>query len=202
MAKIFGYVRVSTVVQHEDRQVIALQEFGVPDGNIIVEKMSGKNFRRPLYRKLVNKLLSPGDVLVIKSLDRLGRDYEAILAQWRYLTKELGVDIVVLDMPLLDTRAKNQDLTGSFIADLVLQVLSYVSETERECLRKRQSEGIAAAKARGVQFGRPYKDNPENFGELIERWEEGELSLNQITKLCGFEKSTFYRRLGEYKKVQ
>lgn len=159
---IYGYIRVSTKEQNEDRQRIALAEFPVPENHIFLDKLSGKDFERPQYKKLTKKL-RPGDILVIKSIDRLGRNYEEILNQWRIITKEKRADIVVLDMPLLDTRQTGRDLTGTFVADLVLQILSYVAQTERENIKQRQKEGIAAAKLRGVQFGRPRKPLPDNF---------------------------------------
>ena len=162
---IYGYVRVSTKEQNEARQVLALREYRVSEKNIYVDKVSGKDFNRPQYRKLMRDI-KPGDVLVIKSIDRLGRNYEEILLQWRRITKEKAVDIVVLDMPLLDTRRSGNDLTGTFIADLVLQILSYVAQTERENIRQRQREGIVAAKLRGVKFRRPEKPVPEKFWEL------------------------------------
>lgn len=162
---VYGYVRVSTKDQNEDRQRIALAEFPVPEKNIFMDKLSGKDFNRPQYRRLMRKLRS-GDCLVVKAIDRLGRNYEEILEQWRIITKEKGVDIVVLDMPLLDTRHTGRDLTGTFVADLVLQILSYVAQTERENIKQRQKEGIAAARLRGVQFGRPRKPLPENFEQI------------------------------------
>ena len=170
----YGYARVSTREQNEERQLIALREFGLADEAIFLDKQSGKNFDRRGYKRLVRKIKS-GDTLVIKSIDRLGRNYEEILEQWRIITKEKGAAIVVLDMPLLDTR-QNRDLTGTLIADIVLQLLSYVAQTEREFIRQRQAEGIAAAKARGVRFGRPCKALPEDFEEIRERWARGELS--------------------------
>ena len=161
----YGYVRVSTKEQNEDRQIIAMREFGVADSCIVLDKQSGKDFERPGYQRLVRKLKA-GDTLVIKSIDRLGRNYDEILDQWRLLTKEKQVAIVVLDMPLLDTR-QGRDLTGVLIADIVLQLLSYVAQTEREYNRQRQAEGIAAAKARGVHFGRKFKDRGENYEAVI-----------------------------------
>ncbi|MEA4817224.1 MAG: recombinase family protein, partial [[Clostridium] scindens] len=158
--KTYGYVRVSTKEQNEDRQLIALQEFPVLEKCIYMDKLSGKDFNRPQYQKLLKKM-RPGDLLVVKSIDRLGRNYEEILLQWRMITKEKQVDVVVLDMPLLDTRKSGNDLTGTFVADLVLQILSYVAQTERENIHQRQMEGIAAARLRGVQFGRPRKPVPE-----------------------------------------
>ena len=163
--KTYAYIRVSSADQNEDRQLIAMQEVGIPPGNLFMDKQSGKDFDRPRYQKLI-KRLKTGDLLYIKSIDRLGRNYEEIQNQWRVLTKEKGVDIVVLDMELLDTR-REKNLLGTFIADLVLQVLSFVAQSERETIRKRQAEGIAAAKARGVRFGGQKKELPGNFGELV-----------------------------------
>ena len=177
--QIYGYVRVSTKDQNEDRQMIAMLEFPVPEKNIIVEKQSGKDFNRPRYRRLIRKM-KKGDLLVIKSIDRLGRNYEEIIQQWRYLTKEKGIDIVVLDMALLDTR-EGKDLTGILIADLVLQLLSYVAQTERENIRQRQKEGIQAAKRKGVQFGRPKIPVPDQFTELKQQWKNNEISRNFYT---------------------
>ena len=162
---IYGYVRVSSTDQNENRQMIALRKAAVPEKNIFLDKQSGKDFDRPNYKKLVRKL-SAGDLLYVLSIDRLGRNYEEILAQWRVLTKEVGIDICVLDMPLLDTRS-GKDLLGTFIADLVLQILSFVAQSERENIRKRQAEGIAAAKAKGVKFGRPEKEPHADFGILV-----------------------------------
>ena len=170
----YGYARVSTKEQNEERQLIALREFGLEDSQITLDKQSGKDFDRRGYRRLLRKL-KDGDTLVVKSIDRLRRNYEEILEQWRIITKEKGAAIVVLDMPLLDTR-RNRDLTGTLIADIVLQLLSYVAQTEREFIRQRQAEGIAAAKARGVKFGRPYKELPAGFHDAKARWERGELS--------------------------
>lgn len=167
---IYGYIRVSTKEQNEDRQMIALREVGVPEKNIFMDKQSGKDFNRPQYRKLLRKL-KKDDLLYIKSIDRLGRNYEEILQQWRYLTKDKGIDIVVLDMPLLDTR-RGKDLMGTFLSDIVLQVLSFVAENERTNIRQRQAEGIAAAKARGVRFGRPEKEIPADFEEIVAAWEQ------------------------------
>ncbi|MBP3519976.1 MAG: recombinase family protein, partial [Oscillospiraceae bacterium] len=167
---IYGYVRVSTAEQNEDRQLIALREMGVPKKNIFMDKLSGKDFRRPAYRRLV-KRMKKNDLLYVKSIDRLGRNYEEIQNQWRRLTKEKGVDIVVLDMPLLDTR-RGKDLMGTFLSDIVLQVLSFVAENERTNIRQRQAEGIAAAKARGVKFGRPPLPLPENFYAVHKAWRE------------------------------
>ena len=189
--QIYGYVRVSTKDQNEDRQMIAMLEFPVPEKNIIVEKQSGKDFNRPRYRRLIRKM-KKGDLLVIKSIDRLGRNYEEIIQQWRYLTKEKGIDIVVLDMALLDTR-EGKDLTGTLIADLVLQLLSYVAQTERENIRQRQKEGIQAAKRKGVQFGRPKIPVPDQFTELKQQWKNNEISSRQDASQLGVSHETFLR---------
>lgn len=194
---VYGYIRVSSADQNEDRQMIALTEAGVPEKNIYMDKLSGKNFDRPQYVKLVKKLKA-GDLLYILSIDRLGRNYEEIQNQWRILTKEKGVDICVLDMPLLDTR-QGKDLMGTFIADLVLQILSFVAQSERESIRKRQEQGIAAAKARGVRFGRPEIPIPDNFGKIVSDWEKKRVSLNETLKLCNMSEATFYRKLREYR---
>lgn len=194
---VYGYIRVSSADQNEDRQMIALTEAGVPEKNIYMDKLSGKNFDRPQYVKLVKKLKA-GDLLYILSIDRLGRNYEEIQNQWRILTKEKGVDICVLDMPLLDTR-QGKDLMGTFIADLVLQILSFVAQSERENIRKRQEQGIAAAKARGVRFGRPEIPIPDNFGKIVSDWEKKRVSLNETLKLCNMSEATFYRKLREYR---
>lgn len=187
----YGYIRVSTKDQNEDRQRIALTEVGVAPGNIILDKQSGKDFNRPGYQRLCKKV-KPGDVLFIKSIDRLGRNYNEILDQWRYLTKEKQIAIVVLDMPLLDTR-KGKDLTGELIADIVLQLLSYVAQTEREFIRQRQAEGIAAAKARGVQFGRKALPLPSEFKSIYSRWINKELSARQAGKALGVTHQTFLK---------
>ena len=189
-SKIYGYVRVSTQEQNEARQLDAMREFGVEEENIIVEKLSGKDFRRPRYQRLVRSL-KPEDVLVVKSIDRLGRNYNEILEQWGVITKKRKAAIVVLDMPLLDTR-QGRDLTGTLIADIVLQLLSYVAQTERENIRQRQAEGIAAAKAKGVRFGRKRRALPDNFEELRQAWRRGEISLIAAAKLCGIPQTTFY----------
>lgn len=193
---IYGYIRVSTKEQCEERQLIALREFPVPGKNIFMDKLSGKDFNRPQYKKLLWKL-KRGDILVIKSIDRLGRNYEEILNQWRIITKEKQADIVVLDMPLLDARQTGRDLTGTFVADLVLQILSYVAQTERENIRQRQMEEIAAAKLRGVQFGRPRKPVPESFFDLKERWERKEISSRQAAKELHIAQDTFLRWVHE-----
>lgn len=196
---IYGYVRVSSTDQNEDRQMIALSEVGVPQKNIFMDKMSGKDFERPQYQKLLKKL-KPGDLLYVLSIDRLGRNYEEIQNQWRIITKEKNAEVCVIDMPLLDTR-QGKDLMGTFIADLVLQILSFVAQSERENIKKRQAEGIAAAKAKGVRFGRPEKDIPDNFGNLIKLWELKKLPLSEVLKQCNMSEATFYRRLREYRLV-
>ena len=190
--EMYGYVRVSSKDQCEARQVLALREFKVPERNIYMDKMNGKDFNRPQYRRMVRKLKA-GDVLVVKSIDRLGRNYEEILEQWRMLTKKKEVDVVVLDMPLLDTRMSGGNLTGVFVADLVLQILSYVAQTERKNIRQLQREGIAAAKQRGVKFGRPKKQVPEEFARLREKWMQKEVSSREATKRLGISQDTFLR---------
>lgn len=194
---IYGYVRVSSIDQNEDRQMIALAEAGVPEKNIFMDKQSGKSFDRPQYKKLVKKL-KEGDLLYVMSIDRLGRNYEEIQKQWRIITKEKGVDICVLDMPLLDTR-QGKDLMGTFIADLVLQILSFVAQSERENIKKRQEQGIAAAKAKGVRFGRPEIPIPDNFGKIVSDWEKKKISFEETLKLCNMSEATFYRKLREYR---
>ncbi len=189
--KTYGYIRVSTKEQNEDRQLIAMREFGVAEENIILDKQSGKNFDRPGYKRLMRELKA-GDTLIIKSIDRLGRNYEEILEQWRDITKDKQVAIVVLDMPLLDTR-QGRDLTGVLIADIVLQLLSYVAQTEREFNRQRQAEGIAAAKAKGVHFGRNFKDRGEHYEEIRAAWARGEISGRAAAKELGVAHGTFQR---------
>ena len=196
MRNVYGYVRVSSIDQNEDRQMIAMSDNNVPKGNIYIDKQSGKDFERPQYKKLVKKLKS-GDLLYILSIDRLGRNYENIQKQWRILTKDIGIDICVIDMPLLDTR-NGKDLMGTFIADLVLQILSFVAQSERENIKKRQAEGIAAAKAKGVKFGRPESPVPENFNRIIKEWDKGKITTADALKLCNMSTSTFYRRRREY----
>lgn len=196
---VYGYARVSSTDQNEDRQMIALSEVGVSKKNIFMDKMSGKNFERPQYQKLLKKL-KPGDLLYVLSIDRLGRNYEEIQKQWRIITKEKNVDVCVIDIPLLDTR-QGKDLMGTFIADLVLQILSFVAQSERENIKKRQAEGIAAAKAKGVRFGRPEKHVPDDFGSLIKLWEQRKLPLSEVLKQCNMSEATFYRRLREYRLV-
>ena len=188
----YGYVRVSARDQSEDRQIAALAVFDISDKNLFLDKQSGKDFHRPAYQRMVKKL-KEDDVLFIKSIDRLGRNYEEILEQWRILTKEKGVDIVVIDMPLLDTR-RGKDLMGTLIADLVLALLSYVSENERKSIRERQREGIEAAKLRGVKFGRPSKPLPEDFVHICNRWLAKEITAEEAAGLCGLTKATFYNR--------
>ena len=189
MGKVYGYVRVSSTDQHEDRQLIAMAERGIPQSRVYIDKQSGKDFDRPRYRALMKKL-RPGDQLCITSIDRLGRNYEEIQEQWRILTREKKVDILVFDMPLLDTRCA-KDLLGTLIADLVLQLLSFVAQKERENIRQRQAEGIAAAKARGVRFGREARPLPENFSSMASLWKGGKISGTQAAKNCGMPLSTF-----------
>jgi DNA invertase Pin-like site-specific DNA recombinase len=195
--KIYGYIRVSSADQCEDRQTAAMSEHGIPAENIFTDKISGKDFNRPAYTELAKKLKA-GDLLFIKSIDRLGRNYEDVQNQWRVLTKEKGVDIAVIDMPLLDTRL-NKDLMGTFIADLVLQILSFVAQNERETIRQRQAEGIKAARVRGVKFGRPVKMPPANFAETVKLWERRKLMTKEALQQTGLTESTFYRRYREYK---
>lgn len=191
MSNIYGYIRVSSRDQNEDRQVIALSKCEIPEKNIYMDKQSGKDFNRPAYKRLMRKM-RPGDLLVVKSIDRLGRNYNEILEQWRAITKEKGADIRVLDMPLLDTR-QSADLTGTLIADIVLQLLSYVAQTERENIRQRQAEGIAAAKARGVRFGRPCTPQPAEFGEIHKRWRDREITSREAAKLLHTSQTTFLK---------
>lgn len=193
----YGYVRVSSTDQNEGRQLIVMNERRVLPGNVYIDKQSGKDFVRPQYKKML-KRLKAGDLLYILSIDRLGRNYEEIQNQWRILTKEIGVDICVIDMPLLDTR-NGKDLMGTFIADLVLQILSFVAQSERENIRKRQAQGIAAAKKRGVRFGRPEKPMPEGFAETVNLWEKKEIDIKAVLEMCGLKEATFYRRLREYR---
>ena len=176
---VYGYVRVSTKEQNEGRQLVAMQELNIPDKNIYMDKLSGKNFERPMYQSMLKKMRQD-DLLYIKSIDRLGRNYEEILDQWRILTKEKKIDIVVLDMPLLDTR-RGKDLIGTFLSDVVLQILSFVAENERATIKQRQAEGIAVAKARGVRFGRPPKPLPEDFYKIYQKWKEGKITVANIT---------------------
>ena len=188
--KIYEYIRVSTKEQCTDRQWSAIREMGVPEENIYEDKVSGKDFNRPSYRKLLRRL-DENAVLYVKSIDRLGRNYTEIIEEWRIITKKKKADIVVLDMPLLDTR-RGKDLLGTFLSDIVLQVLSFVAENERDNIRQRQAEGIAAAKARGVRFGRPKRELPENFAAVCVRWHQKEITLQQAAKACQLPVSTFY----------
>ena len=196
--KLIGYARVSSMQQNEDRQIIALTEFGVSKSAIYADRQSGKDFDRKNYKRML-KRLKKGDVLVIKSIDRLGRNYKDVIKQWQYITQDKGADIVVLDMKLLDTR-QHKDLLGTFIADMVLQLLSYVAENERLNIKQRQAEGIAAAKARGVQFGRPTKFIPENYIDIFIRYRRKELTKNQAIQIIGCKEHTFYRMLSELRK--
>lgn len=200
MGNVYGYVRVSSIDQNEDRQLIVMDENNVPKGNVYIDKQSGKDFERPQYKKLVKKLKG-GDLLYILSIDRLGRNYEDIQKQWRILTKDIGIDICVIDMPLLDTR-NGKDLMGTFIADLVLQILSFVAQNERENIKKRQAQGIAAAKAKGVKFGRPEVPTPDGFDKYIIKWKKGQITTFEILKLTGLSKSTFYRKVREYNLIK
>lgn len=194
---VYGYIRVSSTEQNEDRQIVALEAKEIDPNNIYTDKQSGKDFERPEYKKMLKKLRR-GDLLYVLSIDRLGRNYVEIQNQWKVLIQEIGVDICVIDMPLLDTRTC-KDLMGTFIADLVLQILSFVAQNERENIRKRQEQGIAAAKAKGVQFGRPVKEVPEEFDELVRMWEEKEIDLCEVIEKCDFAEATFYRRLREHR---
>jgi len=193
---IYGYCRVSSLDQNEERQLVALAELNVPQSHIFIDKISGKDFDRPAYKSLVKKIKA-GDLLYILSIDRLGRNYQEIQNQWRVLTKEKCVDIAVIDMPLLDTR-NGKDLVGTFLADIVLQILSFVAQNERENIKKRQAQGIAAARARGVHLGRPIKKAPADFGSIVKKWEKNQVSLDQVLKECDMSRATFYRRLYEY----
>ncbi|MBQ8731391.1 MAG: recombinase family protein [Oscillospiraceae bacterium] len=196
---VYGYIRVSSKDQKEDRQQIALKEVGVERQNIYVDKQSGKDFNRPQYKKMLRKL-KKDDLLYIKSIDRLGRNYEEILQQWRFLTKEKGVDIVVLDMPLLDTR-RGKDLMGTFLSDIVLQVLSFVAENERTNIKQRQAEGIAAAKAQGIKFGRPPLPLPDNFYEVHKAWRSKKITLKQAAEACNMPVGTFYGKARKFENV-
>lgn len=196
----YAYIRVSSQEQNEERQLVAMRELQIPEENVYMDKQSGKDFDRPNYLALINKLKG-GDLLYVLSIDRLGRNYEEIQNQWRILTKEKDVDICVIDMPLLDTR-NGKDLMGTFIADLVLQILSFVAQNERENIRKRQAQGIAAAKARGVQFGRPEIPLPADFAKIVSMWEKGNLPIAEALKQSNMSESTFYRRVREQKILQ
>ena len=196
--KTYAYCRVSSTDQNEYRQIDAMTKLKIPKSRIFVDKKSGKDFVRPAWQRLI-KQLKTGDLIYVQSIDRLGRNYEDILTWWRVLTKERGVDIVVLDMPLLDTR-RDKDLLGTFISDLILSLLSYVSHNERDAIHKRQAEGISSAKAKGIKFGRPIKKPPENFGELVGLWERRDISYDEVLRLTGMKHTTFYSRLREYRK--
>ena len=196
---VYGYVRVSAKDQNEDRQIIAMREVGVSEKNIYMDKQSGKDFKRKQYKRLVRKM-KKDDLLYIKSIDRLGRNYEEIIKQWRYLTKEKRIDIIVLDMPLLDTR-RGKDLMGTFLSDIVLQVLSFVAENERSNISQRQAEGIAAAKARGVKFGRPPKPLPENFHTVYQRWKNGKITGTRAAEECNMPITTFRYKADIYEKT-
>jgi len=193
----YGYCRVSTAEQNEDRQLDSMAGLRIPQSHIYVDKQSGKDFLRPAWKLLVNTL-KPGDLVYIHSIDRLGRNYEEIQSQWRMLTKERGVDISVIDMPLLDTR-NGKDLMGTFLSDIVLQILSFVAQNERENIKKRQAEGIAAARARGIHLGRPPKRPPENFVEVVELWKKGEIPFSEALGQTGLKKTTFYNCLKQYR---
>ncbi|MCC8173914.1 MAG: recombinase family protein [Odoribacter sp.] len=194
----YGYVRVSTKEQNEDRQLIAMQEYGVAEKNIYVDKQSGKDFNRRQYKRVFKKL-KENDLLIIKSIDRLGRNYDEIIEQWRQITKVKKADIMVIDMPLLDTR-REKNLLGSFLSDIVLQVLSFVAENERDNIKQRQAEGIAAAKAKGVKFGRPQRPLPENFYEVHKRWRNKKISLKEAAAECGIPPSTFFNKAEQFEK--
>ena len=188
---IYGYVRVSTREQNASRQMIAMEEFGVSPKNIFIDKQSGKDFERPQYKKLIRKL-KPNDVVVFKSIDRMGRNYDDILEQWKVITKNISADIVVIDMPILDTR-KSKDLVGTLISDIVLQLLSYVAQTEREFIRQRQAEGIAAAKARGVKFGRMPKERPDEYQDVLDKWRKGDISARAAGRALNVSHATFLK---------
>lgn len=198
MEKVYGYVRVSSIDQNEDRQMDAMDNIGIEKNNIFIDRQSGKDFERPAYKRMVRKL-KRGDVLYIMSIDRLGRNYEEIQNQWNLLTKEIGIDICVIDMPLLDTRG-GKDLMGTFIADLVLQILSFVAQTERENIRKRQAQGIAVARSRGIRFGRPAKTMPDNFDEIANEYNAGRITLEEVLGKLKISESTFYRKRKEWQK--
>ena len=200
MNNMYGYARVSSKEQNEERQIIALKGQNIKEKDIYIDKISGKDFNRPMYKKMTRKL-KRGDVLCILSIDRLGRNYEEIQDQWRILTKEKGIDIFVIDMPLLDTRVY-KDFMGNFISDLVLQVLSFVAQSERENIKKRQEQGIAAAKKRGVHMGRPRITLEDDFGKIIRDWEEKKITVDMITEKYNISKSTFYRKVKEYRKIK
>ena len=199
MGNIYGYCRVSSRDQNEDRQLITMKEMNVPDRNVFVDKQSGKDFNRSQYKRLMRRIKA-GDVLYIKSIDRLGRNYKDILEQWKIITKDKGADIVVIDMPLLDTR-REKNLLGTFISDIVLTLLSFVAENERVNIRQRQAEGIAAAKKRGVRFGRPPKPLPDNFYDIYQRWRMKKITINQAAAECGMPRSTFFSKADKFGKA-
>ena len=199
MGNVYGYVRVSSKDQNEDRQVITMREMQVPEENIFIDKQSGKDFNRPQYKKLLRRV-KEDDLIYIKSIDRLGRNYDEILEQWKVLTKDKRVDLYVIDMPLLDTR-REKNLLGTFISDLVLTLLSYVAENERTTIRQRQAEGIAAAKARGVHFGRRPKPLPENFYEVYQKWKMKKISVSEAARQCGMPQTTFFDKAKAYEKT-
>ena len=196
MGNVYGYVRVSSREQNEDRQIIAMKEMQVPEENIFMDKQSGKDFNRPQYKRMLRKVKN-GDLIYIKSIDRLGRNYAEILEQWKIITKYKGADLYVIDMPILDTR-REKNLLGTFISDLVLTLLSYVAENERTTIRQRQAEGIAAAKARGVHFGRTPKPLPENFYEVYQQWKMKKITVAEAARQCGMPQSTFFNRARKY----
>lgn len=200
VGETFAYIRVSSRDQNEDRQLVAIRDWEIPNRNVYIDKQSGKDFERPAYKRMMRKL-KRGDRLIIKSIDRLGRNYEEIIEQWRVITREKGADITVLDMPLLDT-ARDKDLLGTLISDLVLQLLSFVAQNERENIRQRQAEGIAAAKARGVKFGRPRKYLPENFDELYAAWKGGKMTNEELSHQCGMALSVIYKKSRELREKQ
>lgn len=199
MGNVYGYVRVSSKDQNEDRQVITMREMQVPEENIYIDKQSGKDFNRPQYKKLLRRV-KPDDLIYIKSIDRLGRNYTEILDQWKVITKDKRVDLYVMDMPILDTR-REKNLLGTFISDLVLALLSYVAENERNNIRQRQAEGIAAAKARGVHFGRRPNPLPENFYEVYQQWKMKKISVSEAARECGMPQTTFFERARAYEKT-
>ncbi len=192
----YGYIQVSTKEQNTDRQYEAMKAYQIPKGNLYCDMQSGKDFSRPAYQRMM-KRLRPGDLLIVKSIDRLGRNYKEIIEQWRKITKEIGADILIIDIPLLDTRAKEHDLTGTLVADLVLQLLAYVAQTEREFIRQRQLEGIACAKERGVQFGRTAMERPEAYEELKVRWDQGEISAREAARQLSITHRTFLQWVRE-----
>ncbi len=200
MDEIYGYVRVSSHDQNEDRQMIAMEQKGVKKSNIYVDKISGKDFNRPNYKKLMLKL-KKGDLLYVQSIDRLGRNYTEIKNQWQKLTCEKQIDVCVIDMPLLDTR-NSKDLMGRFIAELVLEILSFVAQNERDNIKKRQAEGVAAAKQRGIKFGRPIKNLPKDFDVIIKKVEDGFMSVEQAVDYCNISRSTFFRKKRKYKELK